>query len=163
LRAVQHRHRGAHVRARENVVQQANRVHLRARDRLVRLRRDTWAAGTPRLDADLLLHTLAAGFREVGHRRPKTLALLLPPRRGAPILAVWALGLIVALRIRSAGDRLLLGWVLVLGVFFQAYPLKAFNYLLPMIPALSILASRGLHHVTLALARLHDHRRTRAV
>ena len=82
---------------------------------------------------------------------------------GYPILAVWALGLVVALRIRSAGDRLLLGWVLVLGVFFQAYPLKAFNYLLPMIPALSILASRGLHHVALALTRLHDHRRTRAV
>jgi len=64
---------------------------------------------------------------------------------GYPILVVWAIGIAVALRIRNAGDRLLLGWVLVLALFFQAYPLKAFNYLLPLIPPLSILGSRGLY------------------
>ena len=38
------------------------------------------------------------------------------------------------------GDRLLLFWVFVVLLFFQVYPLKAFNYLLPLIPAVSILA-----------------------
>ena len=38
-------------------------------------------------------------------------------------------------------------------LFFQVYPLKAFNYLLPLIPALSILAGRAVHDVALAIAR----------
>jgi Dolichyl-phosphate-mannose-protein mannosyltransferase len=75
---------------------------------------------------------------------------------GYPILAVWALGIAVALRIRNTGDRLLLAWVLVLGLFFQAYPLKAFNYLLPLIPPLSILGGRGLYSAAVALGRLRD-------
>jgi hypothetical protein len=63
---------------------------------------------------------------------------------GYPLLLVWALGIGVALRFRGTGDRLLLVCLLVLGVFFQTYPLKAFNYLLPAIPILSILGARGL-------------------
>ena len=63
---------------------------------------------------------------------------------GYPLLVVWALGLVVAALSRRTGDRLLLAATVVLGVFFQAYPLKAFNYLLPMVPALSILGARGL-------------------
>ena len=63
---------------------------------------------------------------------------------GYPLLVVWALGIGVALRFRRTGDRLLLVCMLVLGVFFQTYPLKAFNYLLPAIPVLSILGARGL-------------------
>jgi hypothetical protein len=63
---------------------------------------------------------------------------------GYPLLVVWALGILVALRSRRTGDRLLLVSVVVLGVFFQTYPLKAFNYLLPLIPVLSILGARGV-------------------
>jgi hypothetical protein len=63
---------------------------------------------------------------------------------GYPMLIVWAFGIAVALRRRKWGDRLLLICVGVLGVFFQFYPLKAFNYLLPAIPPLSILGARGL-------------------
>jgi hypothetical protein len=39
---------------------------------------------------------------------------------------------------------LLLLWILVFVVFYQAYPLKGFNYLLPVVPALSLLAGRAL-------------------
>jgi hypothetical protein len=54
---------------------------------------------------------------------------------------------------RRMGDRLLLAGVVVLGVFFQMYPLKAFNYLLPAIPILSILGARGLCKVASLLDR----------
>jgi hypothetical protein len=72
---------------------------------------------------------------------------------GYPLLGVWALGIIVALFARRMGDRLLLISVLVMGIFFQTYPLKAFNYLLPAIPVLSILGARGLCKVALQLDR----------
>lgn|GEM_PF-1318128 len=66
---------------------------------------------------------------------------------------IWLVGIAIALRRWSAGDRLLLFWVFVVALFFQAYPLKAFNYMLPMIPALSILAGRAVHDVALIVAR----------
>jgi hypothetical protein len=66
---------------------------------------------------------------------------------------IWLVGIGIALRRWGAGDRLLLFWVFVVALFFQAYPLKAFNYLLPMIPALSILAGRAVHDVALAMIR----------
>jgi hypothetical protein len=72
---------------------------------------------------------------------------------GYPLLAVWALGIIVALMSRRMGDRLMLMSALVLGLFFQSYPLKAFNYLLPAIPVLSILGARGLCKLASELAR----------
>jgi hypothetical protein len=63
---------------------------------------------------------------------------------GYPLLGLWVVGLVVAAFLRRTGDRLLLAATVVLAVFFQAYPLKAFNYLLPMIPPLSILGARGV-------------------
>src|SRR6185503_805061 len=48
------------------------------------------------------------------------------------------------------GDRLLIFWVLVAALFFQFYPLKAFNYVLPLIPALSVLAGMAVHELALA-------------
>ncbi len=65
---------------------------------------------------------------------------------------IWLAGIAIALRRWSAGDRLLLFWVFVVALFFQAYPLKAFNYLLPIIPPLSILAGRAVHDLVLAIA-----------
>jgi hypothetical protein len=65
---------------------------------------------------------------------------------------IWLLGIAIALRRWTAGDRLLIFWVFVVALFFQAYPLKAFNYLLPLIPAVSILAGRAVHDVAIALA-----------
>ena len=58
---------------------------------------------------------------------------------------IWLIGIGIAVRRWTTGDRLLLFWVLVAALFFQVYPLKAFNYLLPLIPALSVLAGRAVH------------------
>ena len=66
--------------------------------------------------------------------------------------AIWLAGIAIALRRWTTGDRLLLFWVFVVLLFFHAYPLKAFNYLLPLIPAVSILAGRAVHDIALALA-----------
>ena len=53
-------------------------------------------------------------------------------------------------------------WVFVAALFFQVYPLKAFNYLLPLIPALSILAGRAVHDVALAFVALVEARARRS-
>jgi hypothetical protein len=60
---------------------------------------------------------------------------------------IWLIGIGLALKRWTTGDRLLLFWVLVAAMFFQFYPLKAFNYLLPLIPALSVLAGRAVHDI----------------
>jgi hypothetical protein len=65
---------------------------------------------------------------------------------------IWLAGIVIALRRWTTGDRLLIFWVLVAGLFFQFYPLKAFNYVLPLIPALSVLAGRAVHEGALAVA-----------
>jgi dolichyl-phosphate-mannose-protein mannosyltransferase len=63
---------------------------------------------------------------------------------------IWLIGIGLALRRWTTGDRLLIFWVLVAAFFFQVYPLKAFNYVLPLIPALSVLAGRAVHDLALA-------------
>jgi dolichol-phosphate mannosyltransferase len=64
---------------------------------------------------------------------------------GILIPALWIGGLAVAIKQRLLGDRLLLIWVVVFATFFQIYPLKAFNYLLPLIPPLSLLGGRAIY------------------
>ena len=63
---------------------------------------------------------------------------------GPLILALYIFGIAFAIGRRSRGDLLPLLWLLTVVVFYQIYPLKAFNYLLPAVPALSILAGRAL-------------------
>ena len=62
---------------------------------------------------------------------------------------IWLIGIGLAVKRWTTGDRLLLFWVLVAAVFFQFYPLKAFNYVLPLIPALSVLAGRAVHDIAI--------------
>ena len=52
---------------------------------------------------------------------------------------------------------------MVAALFFQFYPLKAFNYVLPLIPALSMLAGRGVHEVAVGsiAGELRDRARQR--
>jgi hypothetical protein len=61
---------------------------------------------------------------------------------------VWAGGAAaVALRLatrRSPEDLFCVAWIAVVGGFFQLYPLKAFNYLLPLIPVLCLVSARAL-------------------
>lgn len=67
---------------------------------------------------------------------------------GYLIPVIWAAGAAaLAVRVvsrRSPEDLLCLIWIAVVGGFFQLYPLKAFNYLLPLIPVLSLVAARAL-------------------
>jgi Dolichyl-phosphate-mannose-protein mannosyltransferase len=58
--------------------------------------------------------------------------------------SLWLVGAGFALRRRSDGDKLLLVWVVVVVAFHQLYPLKAFNYLLPAIPAFCVMAAEAL-------------------
>jgi dolichyl-phosphate-mannose-protein mannosyltransferase len=63
---------------------------------------------------------------------------------GPLMLALWITGVAFAIGRRSRADAMLLLWLLAVIGFYELYPLKAFNYLLPAIPALSILAGRVL-------------------
>jgi hypothetical protein len=57
---------------------------------------------------------------------------------------IWLAGFVLALRRRTRFDVLLLLASGLVIIFFQYYPLKAFNYLLPAIPVLAVLGGRAL-------------------
>jgi hypothetical protein len=65
-------------------------------------------------------------------------------REGAAVVLLWVAGLAVAVVRRSRADLLPALWLLVFVGFYQLYPLKAFNYLLPSVPALCLLAGRAV-------------------
>jgi hypothetical protein len=57
----------------------------------------------------------------------------------AALLGVWLLR-----REHSWKETLLLAWILVPTVFFQIWPVKGFQYLIPTAPALAVLAARAI-------------------
>ena len=63
---------------------------------------------------------------------------------GTIFLIITILGIAVALIYRKRGDILCLILAVTVFGFFQVYPLKGFNYILPFVPVASILAGRGL-------------------
>jgi hypothetical protein len=65
-------------------------------------------------------------------------------REGLAVVLLLAAGLVVAAARRSRADLLPALWLLGFVGFYQLYPLKAFNYLLPSIPALCLLAARAV-------------------
>jgi len=68
---------------------------------------------------------------------------------GPVIVALWGAGIVAAVVRRSRPDLLPILWLAVVGGFYQLYPLKAFNYLLPVVPALCLLAGRLLGSLSL--------------
>jgi hypothetical protein len=102
------------------------------------------------LKGDQLLEFLADSGDRVAHVPWYYYVDKLISFEGVVTPLIWLIGIGLALRRWSTGDRLLIFWVLVAGIFFQLYPLKAFNYVLPLIPALSVLAGRAVHDVALA-------------
>ena len=68
---------------------------------------------------------------------------------GAVVVALWAAGMVAAVARRSRADLLPLTWIAVVAGFYQLYPLKAFNYLLPVVPAVSLLTGRLLAGLSL--------------
>jgi hypothetical protein len=61
---------------------------------------------------------------------------------GYALLFLWLAGLLFAIVRRRSGDVLLVSTTVVVIVFLQFYPLKAFNYFLPIVPVLSVLGAR---------------------
>jgi len=64
----------------------------------------------------------------------------LVPYEGPLLPLVWLAGLVLALRRRRSVDILLVIVATTIFVFYQLYPLKAYNYLLPVIPPLAVMA-----------------------
>jgi hypothetical protein len=67
-----------------------------------------------------------------------------PPAVGILLLIAALLGLIILWKNRSWREKLLLSWIIVPVVFFQLWPVKGFQYLLPIAPPLALLAGRLL-------------------
>jgi hypothetical protein len=81
-------------------------------------------------------------------RRPNHPALFylqtVPSALGIMLIVVAALGLFFLWRERSWRETLLLSWIFVTVIFFQIWPVKGFQYLLPIAPAVTLLAGRLL-------------------
>jgi hypothetical protein len=73
---------------------------------------------------------------------------------GMLLLAVLLVGVVGAVVRRERSDILPLSWLFIYVVFLQVYPLKGFNYLLPLMPPLAVLAGRGLGGVVDVLHRV---------
>ncbi len=92
---------------------------------------------------------LYTGFLSTSIRRASAVpwyyyGKVLLSHEGPLVLALYIIGIAFAIGRRSRGDVLPLLWLLTVAVFYQIYPLKAFNYLLPALPALAILGGRVL-------------------
>jgi hypothetical protein len=67
-----------------------------------------------------------------------------PPAVGIWLIAAVVLGLIVLWRQHSWREKLLLSWIIVPFVFFQIWPVKGYQYLLPISAPLALLAGQAL-------------------
>jgi 4-amino-4-deoxy-L-arabinose transferase-like glycosyltransferase len=67
--------------------------------------------------------------------------VVVPPALGWLLLAVTILGLVVLRRRFGWRETLLCSWIVVPTVFFTVWPVKGFQYLLPIVPALVVLAA----------------------
>ena len=83
---------------------------------------------------------------------------------GVLLPLIWAAGAAAvcfrAAKTRAPEDLLCVAWILVVGLFFQWYRLKAFNYLLPLVPVLSI---AGAHFLGSILTQKLGHARVAVV
>ncbi len=66
----------------------------------------------------------------------------LPSALGIVLILLAVLGLIVLWRERSWREVLLLSWIIVPFAFFQIWPVKGYQYLLPIAPSTALLAGR---------------------
>jgi hypothetical protein len=72
--------------------------------------------------------------------------IVVPPAIGIGVILVALAGLWLLRQQNGWREKLLLVWILVPVVFFQVWPTKGFQYLLPIAPALVVLAGRTLSH-----------------
>jgi hypothetical protein len=69
---------------------------------------------------------------------------VVPPAVGYLVIAAAVVGLVLLWKHHSWREKLLLSWIIVPVVFFQLWPVKGFQYLLPIAPAIALLAGRFL-------------------
>lgn len=93
-------------------------------------------------------------FRRPNHDPGFYLTLI--PAVGIPVVALAAVGLVLAVRRRQPVDVLLVSLTVVMVAFFQAWPVKGFQYLLPVTVPVAILAADGLVGVATLAAREAD-------
>jgi hypothetical protein len=67
-----------------------------------------------------------------------------PPYIGILLIIAATLGVILLWRERSWREKLLLVWIAIQFAFFQIWPVKGFQYLLPIAPAIALLGGRFL-------------------
>jgi hypothetical protein len=71
---------------------------------------------------------------------------IVPAALGVVAVVAAALGVWYLRRDGSWRETLLLSWIAVPAAFFQLFPVKGFQYLLPVAPAVAVLAARFLAH-----------------
>jgi hypothetical protein len=99
-----------------------------------------WLAGGSKIGQQYLIWQL---FRQPNHT-PDFYLTTVPPAIGILVILVALAGLWLLRREGTWREKLLLWWIIVPTVFFQIWPTKGFQYLLPIAPALAVLASRTL-------------------
>ncbi len=82
-------------------------------------------------------------FRRPNHD-PLFYLQVLPGGINPLVLLVAFIGLLVLFRQRTWREKLLVLWILVPGLFFQVWPVKGYQYLLPIVAPISIFAGRAL-------------------
>lgn len=97
-------------------------------------------------------------FRRSNHE-PWFYAEVLPPAFGWLTLLLAAAGLVLSRGHNTWRERMLLTWLAVPLVFFTVWPVKGYQYLLPIAPVIAILAARAVARVsTLAALRRRGRR-----
>ncbi len=82
-------------------------------------------------------------FRRPNHEATFYLTTV-TPSIGVLVIVTALLGLILLWRERSWREKLLLSWIVVPIIFFELWPVKGYQYLLPIAPPIALLAGRPL-------------------
>src|SRR5690349_2415523 len=99
-----------------------------------------WLAGGSKVGQQYLIWQL---FRRPNHT-PDFYLTMVPGAIGVLVILIGLAGILLLRREASWREKLLLWWIVVPVVFFQIWPTKGYQYLLPIAPAFAILASRTL-------------------
>jgi 4-amino-4-deoxy-L-arabinose transferase-like glycosyltransferase len=79
--------------------------------------------------------------------------LTVVPSIGTPLVALALVGLVIALRRRRGLDVLIVSLAVMVIAFFEAWPVKGFQYLIPLVAPAALLAADGLVWLSGWLAR----------
>jgi hypothetical protein len=99
-----------------------------------------WLSGVSRTGKQYFIWQL---FRRPNHTWDFYLTVV-PIAIGILVILLAILGIWLLRKERTWREKLLIAWILVPVIFFQIWPTKGFQYLLPIAPAMALLASRTL-------------------